>query len=466
MAPNNHRHRHEIELETNGGLARGGSNHETGPTVESMPSEPRHDSDSGSRPPWFVRFARWVRQPVNLMLFLWLIPVVGCLLLMLLLMTGALNGAIDGKERRKKWLEDTNQVANALFTVGCLYTHPEVFYHLLFVVRWRPEDQEQVRSVYCSGRRPDPRDRKHLLVVTILINLTWVGQYIMCVLYWVFNRHNRPGGVLDFWVVITLLAPVAAWLYASKGPLKSNKTEEEAAQDARAAEESSRLRFCSGGAAVAGPQWDGGPFDCCDDSGVCLSAFLCTFCAFGRNMSRLGFGSRNMHAVTFLIAVVSPLAVFAVTAIKVESGALKAVVVVTGAVLSWVGMLYGGYWRVKMRERFGLPENELCFGRPFLTDYFLWLFCGPCALAQEVRTADNYDVEEGHGEVMVPLPRGGEGGNGRRLESNRSSSAPPKTEPNGRLGNGHDASEPGFRQSSTHSKAADAAMAPPQRPWM
>ncbi|KAJ6805492.1 uncharacterized protein M6B38_159490 [Iris pallida] len=424
-----------------------------GPTIESLPSEPGHSQDT-SRPSRLARFAKWLQSPMNLVLFLWLIPVVVGLVLMVLLTAGAV---VEGSERRKKWIEAVNQILNAFFTVGCLFTHPEVFYHLLHVVRWRPEDQEKVRGVYCSGKTPEPRDRKHLLVVVSLINLTWVGQYVMCALYWAYNRHNRPGAMLGFWVLVTLLAPVAASIYTVKGPLKSNKstTDQEDPIEPQAAEEC-RLRFCSGGAVVASPEWDGGPFDCCDDTNVCLPSFFCTFCVFGRNMNRLGFGSRNMHAVTFLIAVVSPFAVFLITAAKVDGDGLKIVLAVTGAVLSWVGFLYGGYWRIKMRERFHLPGTEfLCFGRPFLADYFQWLFCGPCSLAQEVRTAYNYDIEEGHGSnEMVSLPREG---NASHLESNGSFSD---------VGlKGHYASEPGFSSaSSTYSKVH--AMAPPHRPSM
>ncbi|KAJ6847126.1 uncharacterized protein M6B38_284965 [Iris pallida] len=424
------------------------SNHEAAvPTIESMPSDPGHNHDTTSRgPSRLARFAKWLQSPMNLVLFLWLIPVVVGLVLMLLLTAGAV---VDGTERRKKWTEAVNQILNAFFTVGCLFTHPEVFYHLLHVLRWRPDDQEKVRRVYCSGKAPEPRDRKHLLVVVLLINLTWLGQYVMCALYWAYNRHNRPGAMLGFWVLVTLLAPVAASIYAVKGPLKSNNTAAAAAPPPPPEEECG-LRFRSGGAVVASPEWDGGPFDCCDDANVCLASFFCTFCAFGRNMSRLGFGSRNMHAVTFFVAVASPFVVFLVTAAKVDGDGLKVVLVAAGAVLSWAGFLYGGYWRIKMRERFHLPGTDFfcSFGRPFLADYFQWLFCGPCSLAQEVRTADNYDIEEGHGSnEMVSLPR-------ETIDGSFSD-----------VGlKGHDASEPGFGRSSTHSKVH--AMAPPHRPSM
>lgn len=48
-----------------------------------------------------------------------------------------------------------------------------------------------------------------------------------------------------------------------------------------------------------------------------------------------------------------------------------------------------------MRKRFNLPANNSCCGKPAIADFAQWLFCCWCSLAQEVRTADYYDVVEG-----------------------------------------------------------------------
>lgn len=48
-----------------------------------------------------------------------------------------------------------------------------------------------------------------------------------------------------------------------------------------------------------------------------------------------------------------------------------------------------------MRKKLGLPRSRWCCGSASLTDYVQWLFCWPCALAQEVRTANLYNVEDG-----------------------------------------------------------------------
>ena len=50
-----------------------------------------------------------------------------------------------------------------------------------------------------------------------------------------------------------------------------------------------------------------------------------------------------------------------------------------------------------MREKFGLPGSMSCCGSKSVTDYARWLFCWPCALAREVRTASRYHVD---GEVF------------------------------------------------------------------
>lgn len=47
-----------------------------------------------------------------------------------------------------------------------------------------------------------------------------------------------------------------------------------------------------------------------------------------------------------------------------------------------------------MRKRFKLPASTFCCGSALLTDYFQWMFCWACSLAQEVRTGNFYDIED------------------------------------------------------------------------
>ncbi|WCJ39544.1 PLAC8 family protein [Euphorbia peplus] len=57
-----------------------------------------------------------------------------------------------------------------------------------------------------------------------------------------------------------------------------------------------------------------------------------------------------------------------------------------GVILCVFGLLYGGFSRIRMRERFHLPTYTFCFGKPSASDCMLWLRCCWCSLAQEVET--------------------------------------------------------------------------------
>ena len=62
-----------------------------------------------------------------------------------------------------------------------------------------------------------------------------------------------------------------------------------------------------------------------------------------------------------------------------------------------------------MRKRFGLPGSRACCGSKSMTDYARWFLCWPCALAQEVRTANLYHVD---GETLYS--KVGDGGHEER----------------------------------------------------
>ena len=67
---------------------------------------------------------------------------------------------------------------------------------------------------------------------------------------------------------------------------------------------------------------------------------------------------------------------------------------VSGAALCIFSLLYGGFWRIKIRERYKLPAHPWCCKQPRMSDCFQWLFCPCCSLCQEVRTAEAYDVRD------------------------------------------------------------------------
>ncbi|KAL6640581.1 hypothetical protein ACP70R_021704 [Stipagrostis hirtigluma subsp. patula] len=203
------------------------------------------------------RCAAWARRPANAALLVWLAFVAAGVAFVFLLMTGALNSAVPDAARRRRWTEVANQVLNALFTVMCVYQHPQLCHHLVLLLRWRAADAAELRAAYCKNA--------------------------------------------------------------------------------------------------------------------------------------------GVNVFTFALLCAAPVLVFAVAALNVHGATLGYLVGAAGALLSVLGLMYGGFWRAQMRRRFGLPADRsmrVCGGRPAVADYAKWLLCAPCALAQEVRTANLYDVEE------------------------------------------------------------------------
>lgn len=395
-----------------------------------------------------IRYLKnWIKNPVNIALLIWLAFVAVGLLMMFMVMTGILNGAIPSSSRRKKWTEVINQILNALFTIMCIYQHPKLFHHLVLLLRWRLPDRVELRTVYCKDGSNRAHERLHIMLVVILLHITCFSQYVLCGLYWGYTRKTRPDWAENLCIGIGIAAPVIAGVYTVYSPLgrkygESQSDEESRNQAATAMpEDESALKIYNRRVVVTTPEWIGGLFDCWDDRTVCCASFFCTFCVFGWNMERLGFGNMYVHIVTFILLVVAPFLVFNVSALNVGDDTIRYIVGITGIVLCFFGLLYGGFWRIQMRKRFKLPPNPFCFGYPSVTDCVQWLFCWSCSLAQEVRTGNFYDIEDdsfyrkASGEdgrpVLLPLPR--EGGSGFVVASSaeypiRSYSCPPKVD--------------------------------------
>jgi Cys-rich protein (TIGR01571 family) len=341
----------------------------------------------------------WIKNPMNVALLLWLlcVGVSGGMLVLLLL--GLLDGAFPATADRNRWIEINNQVLNALFTLMSLYQHPALCHHLFLLCRWRPPDAAELRAAYCKeGAAAAPRhgDRAHVAVVVALLHLTVLCQYVLCGLYWGYTRTTRPELAEDGFFALGILAPVAAAVYTVCSPLgKGDRCHDLASCSVPA---STKAQPTPTGHVVLEPDWAGGMLDCGggDAAAGCLS-LSCTFCVFGWNMERLGLGNAYVHAVTFALLCFAPLWVLGVSALHIHSHVVGDAVGGAGVLLCACGLLYGGYWRIQMRRRFGLPGTTACCGSKSLTDYARWLFCWPCALAQEVRTASMYHVD---GEVF------------------------------------------------------------------
>ncbi|KAL6905764.1 hypothetical protein ACP4OV_003365 [Aristida adscensionis] len=357
------------------------------------------------------RCAAWARRPANAALLAWLAVVAAGVAFVFLLMTGALDSAVPDPARRRRWTEVANQVLNALFTVMCVYQHPQLCHHLVLLLRWRAADAAELRAVYCKNAAAaaaggPPRERAHVSVVVLLLHATCLAQYAYCALFWFFAGDTRPDWAVNLCMALGLGAPVAAALYMVYGPLGRKIVLSPASLDVvddeeapAAAEDETASKAAAARVAVAAPEWAGGLLDLADDPTVAALSLSCTFCVFGWNMERLGLGNMYVHVVTFALLCAAPVLVFAVAALNVHDATLGYLVGAAGALLAVLGLAYGGFWRAQMRRRFGLPAGRwplpVCGGRPAAADYARWLLCAPCALAQEVRTANLYDVEGG-----------------------------------------------------------------------
>ena len=220
---------------------------------------------------------------------------------------------------------------------------------------------------------------------------------MLCGLYWGYTRRTRPELAEDGFFVLGVVAPVAAAVYTVCSPLgKASSPCKLACSDAMVSDAKQCLSPV--GHVVVEPEWAGGMFECAGNaSPAWWLSFTCTFCVFGWNMERLGLGNACVHAATFALLCFAPLWVLGVSALHIRDRVIGDMVGGAGVVLCACGLLYGGYWRIQMRKRFGLPGSRACCGSKSLTDYVRWLLCWPCALAQEVRTANLYHVD---GEIL------------------------------------------------------------------
>ena len=367
---------------------------------------------------------QWIRDPLNMALFVWITCVAISGAILFLVMTGMLNGALPTKSQRDTWFEVNNQILNALFTLMCLYQHPKRFHHLVLLCRWRSEDILKLRKVYCKNGTEKPNEWKHMMVVVVLLHVNCFAQYALCGLNIGYPRYRRPAIGVGLCISVAFAAPAIASVHNILSPLgKEYDTEidQELAQgqvtsDLNTLEK--KYTFMSREdhrTPVSTPEWIGGLFDFWDDVSLAYMSVFCSCCVFGWNMDRLGFGNMYVHIVTFLLFCLAPFFIFNLAALNIDNETVREALGISGFVLCVFGLLYGGFWRIQMRKRFNLPANDFCCGKPAVTECFQWLCCCACSLAQEVRTADYYDVVDDklypkqmtgdNQQVLSPLPR-------------------------------------------------------------
>lgn len=353
----------------------------------------------------------WIRDPMNMALFVWILCVAISGAILFLVMTGMLNHVIPQKSVRNVWFEVNNQILNALFTLMCLYQHPKRLYHFVLLCRWRPYDITRLRKVYCKNGTYKPNEWAHMMLVVSLLNLNCFAQYALCGLNLGYSRSTRPPIGVAICISVAIASPAIASVYSILSPLGKEydtETDLEAQGQVTCTEDhrpSNNLRLKSlekqysfirddQRTLETAPRWIGGLFDIWDDISTAYLSIFCSCFVFGWNMQRLGFGNMYVHIATFLLFCLAPFFIFNLAAVNIESESVREALGITGFFLCIFGLLYGGFWRIQMRKRFNLPGNTLCCGNASVTDCLGWLFCCSCSLAQEVRTADFYDVVE------------------------------------------------------------------------
>ncbi|KAL2896150.1 Protein PLANT CADMIUM RESISTANCE 7 [Bienertia sinuspersici] len=354
----------------------------------------------------------WFRNPMNIALFIWITCVAVSGAILFLVMTGMLNHSLPKKSQRNAWFEVNNQILNALFTLMCLYQHPQRFYHLALLLRWNSEDIAKLRKIYCKNGTYKPHEWAHMLVVVLLLHLNCFAQYGLCGLNLGYKRSQRPPLGVAVCISVAIAAPAIAGVYTILSPLGKDyehdlPADEEAQVPMTGGSESvnglrsnsleQRLSFVlreNGKIVESQPKWRGGTFDLWEDISVAFLSLFCSFCVFGWNMERLGFGNMYVHIATFILFCSAPFWIFNLAALNIDDDRVRQALGFTGFILCAFGLLYGGYWRIRMRKRFGLPGNTSCCGKPAVSDCALWFCCCWCSLAQEVRTANSYEIVE------------------------------------------------------------------------
>ncbi|XP_057536207.1 uncharacterized protein LOC130814168 [Amaranthus tricolor] len=364
----------------------------------------------------------WIRKPLNMALLLWVICVAVSGAILFLVMTGMLNHVLPKKSQRDQWFEVNNQIINALFTLMCLYQHPKRIYQLVLLCRWKSEDVSVLRRIYCKNGKAKPNERTHMMVVIILLHINCFAQYALCGLNLGYRRSNRPLIGVAICLFVAIAAPAVAGLYCVLSPLGKDYecgVDEESPNPLKRQSLEKRYAFATQdgrGTIENKPEWKGGLFSLWEDFSVAYLSLFCCFCVFGWNMERLGFGNMYVHIATFLLFCMAPFWILNLAAVNIDNVAVQGILGVTGIALCLFGLLYGGFWRIQMRKRFNLPPNNSCFGKPNVADCAQWLCCCWCSLAQEVRTADFYEIMEystykkndyNRHTPLTPLPREG-----------------------------------------------------------
>eukprot|EP00271_Cylindrocystis_brebissonii_P007972 TRINITY_DN2196_c1_g4_i1.p1 TRINITY_DN2196_c1_g4~~TRINITY_DN2196_c1_g4_i1.p1 ORF type:complete len:511 (+),score=72.28 TRINITY_DN2196_c1_g4_i1:387-1919(+) len=344
----------------------------------------------------------WIKQPLNFALFIWAAVVAISGALFVMIMIGMLDAVLPSKTDRNTWGEICNQILNAMFTLMCLFLQPDRIRQAVRLQTWTPADILVMRTLYCKGGRRKKDEWKHMLIVVILLNLNGLFQYGLAAFNWGFRRESRPAIGVAICLAGAIGCGAAAGIYASLSPLgkdsltgamlEDDDVEGEAAQAwARRKNHFEHERI-----GAEKPEWQGEVVvDYCSNFRIGFLSSIGCICVFGINQERLGFGNRYVHIITFALFLGAPILVLGMSAIDIDNFVTRRTIFGIGLAVSILGLFYGGYWRMKMRQVYNLPPYTWCFRNGIASDMITWLFCSFCALSQEVRTAEFYEVFDG-----------------------------------------------------------------------
>lgn len=144
------------------------------------------------------------------------------------------------------------------------------------------------------------------------------------------------------------------------------------------------------------PTWSGSLCSACEDGPVAAQVALCCCLSFGWHLNRVGFGSAAFHVINLVFFLFGPPIIFTASSRFIQSPGLRGVAIAIGCVGSLMGLLYGGFWRWKLRRTFDLPASRWACGHKAASDFAAWLVCPCFALCQEIGTAKRHSLQ------MVP----------------------------------------------------------------
>lgn len=171
---------------------------------------------------WASRWAvskKWIRVPLKIVKFVWITCAIMTVTTGVLFFWGLLNGAFPSKSCRDTWMEVNNQITNAIFTTICLYLHPRWFYYLVLLHQWQPEDKVRLREVYCKDGTEKPNERKHMLVVLILLHVNCFAQYAICGFTVGYTMSSRPVVPPVLCITVAISSALIAKSYTKRSPL-------------------------------------------------------------------------------------------------------------------------------------------------------------------------------------------------------------------------------------------------------